>query len=382
MVLRTALTYLFFLILCLTGSNTYANTAKLVNGSVHKKITITGDVEYVETENHERFQNVIHIKDIDARGVNLEGNNKRPGMCTATFVGPNSFITAAHCVEPNKLGVQERTSVYLVNRNNNLQAEFRCSTHPDYANRPFPDITGGKPAQFPIRSSFDVALCYSPTFLGGRSFLDVPQKEVIGLAGRNFLEMSGLKSVLKTNNPIELVGYGCQSEMLEDLGSGTSTNSNGEIKFHTKRYRVKTYISLNEEEDENIYLTYGDVKLSKYAKPKRFGAYELDTNGYIYARSKFDENTQKSEVKTCSGDSGGAGFTKDRRQRIISVTSSSFNYEVYNENSGIVDNALVNLNHRKVKNFIAQFIKYNDNLPKICGFNIPYASGAKSVCKP
>ena len=100
-------------------------------------------------------------------------------ICTSTFVGPRTLITAAHCTFPIKtIGVMVDNEVN----------EFNCIYHDDYK----PDKSGVVTAL--EKYEYDFVACHSDDYLFA--------------AGHKFESLDFTKSIVEST-PIFLIGYGC-----------------------------------------------------------------------------------------------------------------------------------------------------------------------------
>ncbi len=121
--------------------------------------------------------------------------------CTAAMIGDDALLTAAHCVDINKLPALARVAIRL----GPVEVMFKCQIDPSYA---------GFPGAYP-RSPSDFAICTRVTTDANGKPLAPPPNAYRNLP-REYLDLSapvGAASVL-------LTGYGCVG-MAVDLADET-----------------------------------------------------------------------------------------------------------------------------------------------------------------
>jgi hypothetical protein len=195
-------------------------------------------------------------------------SSKKVPTCTATLVGPNVALTAAHCVDA-MLSITPRKPVLKVD---GRDLKLSCEINPNYLKR---DIKVRSP-----RGSEDYALC----------LLDdcgVPPASLTALR----FEVVDSDLPLKVHQPVLMTGYGCS-----DL-----TVVNGELDWN--------------ESDETLGI--GDERIDSAVT----GAEPSPT--YVTVRA-----VGGREPALCPGDSGGPLFTgastaaPDVKRRVVGVNSA------------------------------------------------------------
>jgi secreted trypsin-like serine protease len=183
-------------------------------------------------------------------------------LCTATIIGDQILMTAAHCVVQNPSG----TVVW-----NNRNVRVQCTMHPDYDDQPL--RAGGLPCHLRVYSkeiaacTADIALCRTGE---GATFSQA--------VGRFERVKASAPSVL-VHESVAMLGYGCTSE---------STKTTGEL-------------SIGPAEVMHVSVPGASADPSK----------------------TFDEFIQTKGAGTCYGDSGGAAYTSSdpKSREIIGVNS-------------------------------------------------------------
>lgn len=197
---------------------------------------------------------------------------RRQGSCTASLVGPNVALMAAHCVDPKGGDLNDVTPLIPSLRIGDRVIPFRCEMHPDYRDRP-------RMAYSP-RGSADFALCV----------LDDNGNRPQALKAMQF-EVVDTQSQLTPGSQVLLTGYGCESLRIVD-GRPQGTKADGKLRL-------------------------GDVEIDK-GPDSIPGA-----PAYVTIRSKANV-----EPALCPGDSGGpllSGITAEHAnhpRRIRGVNSS------------------------------------------------------------
>lgn len=116
----------------------------------------------------------------------FEGGDGSYGYCTASLIGPNVILTAAHCLDTG--GENLVTSV----RMNKSKIGMSCSSHPAYANAPPSDG---------LRAEQDYALC-------------LLEKEIKEIA----YETIDLSNQIQVGNQVVMTGYGCTKVRIDRYG--------------------------------------------------------------------------------------------------------------------------------------------------------------------
>ncbi|QEY63365.1 S1 family peptidase [Metapseudomonas lalkuanensis] len=124
---------------------------------------------------------------IIARFSNQNGGG-RISSCTASLIGPNVVLTAAHCVDPQ---VENGKPLLASLRIGNRTLKMNCDMHPDYSKEP---LMGLSP-----RSSEDFALCILDDGGERPQQLKTMKYEVVDDDG-----------VLVHGSKVVMTGYGCK----------------------------------------------------------------------------------------------------------------------------------------------------------------------------
>ncbi|GLO47118.1 hypothetical protein PPUN109347_36810 [Pseudomonas putida] len=114
--------------------------------------------------------------------------------CTASLIGPNVALTAAHCVDPQTKDGKPLKATLKVD---NEAIPMYCDIHPEYMTHP---VIGSSP-----RSSNDFALC----------ILDNKGKQPERLNTMTF-ESVDMENTLASGNPVVMTGYGCKELKIKD----------------------------------------------------------------------------------------------------------------------------------------------------------------------
>ena len=146
------------------------------------------------------------------------GDNERVGTCTATLVGPNVVLMAAHCVD-DMWGRPRRPKLEVDGRSLSLL----CEMPPQYSVRP---------AQFGVpRGSEDYALCLlddngvTPGSLSSLRF-----EVVDGTTTLRFEVVDGT-TTLNSADAVLMTGYGCHDLKVDDRGSLVRGKPDGKLRI-------------------------------------------------------------------------------------------------------------------------------------------------------
>lgn len=183
-------------------------------------------------------------------------------QCTATAVGDQILITAAHCVARSPSGV-----VVWNNRNIRLQ----CTTHPDYNDEP--RQTGDLPCHLRVYAS-EIAACTADVAL-----CRTTNGAVLASSVGHFERVKSTPPAVVEHKKISLLGYGCidvNTKPTGDLSIGTATVMHSSVPGAS-------------------------------ANPEK----------------TFDEFIRTMGAGVCYGDSGGAGFTTSdpKTREIVGISS-------------------------------------------------------------
>ncbi|MGF6513011.1 hypothetical protein ABH912_000477 [Pseudomonas sp. BT76 TE3572] len=240
---------------------------------------------------------------------------KRQGSCTASLVGPNVALMAAHCVDPKGGDLNDVTPLTPSLRVGDRVIPFRCEMHPDYSNRP-------RMAYSP-RGSEDFALCVLEDNGNRPQILKTMQFEVVDD-----------QSKLAPGTRVLLTGYGCESLRIVD-GRPQGTKADGKLRLG------------------NVEIDKGPASIP--------GA-----PAYVTIRSK-----SNVEPALCPGDSGGpllSGITAEhanKPRRIRGVNSSiSVTGDVFISSIAATGTTIF-------RNWADRWLVKNAKFkPEICGLNV------------
>jgi hypothetical protein len=188
--------------------------------------------------------------------------------CTATLIGPNVLLTAAHCVDAKSPGNPAKTVGGTVRINGAPLQLKGCAMAPGYRESALP--TEDSP-----RSSDDFALC-----------------EVVGNVGEGILETLDDRAESRVHAPILMSGYGC--------------------------INLRVFLGKLVFDDGEKKLRVGEAKLNAV------GVSDAESSPGRYLRTR----TTDEEPILCPGDSGGpvlVGVTFEKqagpRRRVVGVNS-------------------------------------------------------------
>jgi hypothetical protein len=183
-------------------------------------------------------------------------------QCTATAVGDQILITAAHCVARSPSGV-----VVWNNRNIRLQ----CTTHPDYNDSP--RQAGDLPCHLRVYAS-EIAACTADVALC-RTANGAALASSVG----RFERVKAAPPAVVEHEKISLLGYGC---------TDAKTKPTGDLSIGAATVKHSSVPGASASPDKT-----------------------------------FDEFIQTEGAGVCYGDSGGAGFTSadPKSREIIGINS-------------------------------------------------------------
>ena len=183
-------------------------------------------------------------------------------FCTATAIGDQVLITAAHCVVQSPSGI-------VVWNNKNVRVQ--CTIHPDYNDAP--REANGLPCHLRIHAN-EIAACTADVAL-----CQTTDRVVLVSADGRFERIKAAPPPIAQNVKMTLLGYGCIAAKSKPSGD----------------------------------LSVGSATVQHLSVP---GA-SADSN------RSFDEFIQTVGAGVCYGDSGGAGFTNSdsKKREIIGIAS-------------------------------------------------------------
>lgn len=245
----------------------------------------------------------------------FETDDDSHGYCTASLIGPNVILTAAHCIETDEGNLETSVQIKM------NKIGMSCSMHPSYANSA-PSIG--------LRSDEDYALC----------LLD---KEIDDIA----YETVDLSSDIVTGSNVVMTGYGCINVRIEP---------NGELGY---------------DESEDV-LRIGAESVSKVAtSPITFGEGSM-----FYTMSP--ANTEPTLCPGDSGGpvfklSLSSNLQEAVNRRIVGINSAVAWYRADINNEADFYSYFAPLNHLSFVNFLGQ---WRDQHPDalVCGLG-DYAAG-------
>lgn len=133
-----------------------------------------------------------------------------PGSCTASLVGPNVALMAAHCVDP-KESDPDGGAISPVLEVGERKIPLRCEMHPDYRARPMTVLVP--------RGAEDFALCV----------LDDDSVRPAVLAAMRF-EVVDAETPLARATPVLLTGYGCDHVRIVN-GRPVGVKADGKLRL-------------------------------------------------------------------------------------------------------------------------------------------------------
>lgn len=243
----------------------------------------------------------------------------RPGStkassCTATFVGPNVILMAAHCVDAPYSIPSIRPSSLAIDGG---QIALHCEIHPDYLNH--------LPKFMSPRGSEDYAFCLLGDGINLPSSISTFRSEVIDEDTK-----------LAKGEAVLMTGYGCSAMTVKD---GQITPDGFDSALRIGKAVIDT------------------------------GANQVENSSYVTVRSVVGKG-----VALCPGDSGGPLFTgvrisdPDAPRRIRGVNSA-----VQAVSSGSTTDLISSLSATSTAKFRTWAMDWiqrrKDNRPVICGIN-------------
>ncbi len=220
--------------------------------------------------------------------------------CTSTFVGPDTVLTAAHCVDYKDPSNPARTRPMTI-RSESVTLELSCEMHPHYAD-------GLLLANSP-RNSKDVALCKLDSAIDRGTGQEIQDYNAMWNRGEIFFsgmafENISLNQSIAVGDDVLIGGYGCQLERRND-GHYYTRDPAGQEKFRVGETKVSRYLSGRPETMK------GSSKLAMF-----------------YTESKADDNIPD----LCQGDSGGSVF---HGMKMADIETQAFERKIIAVNSGI-----------------------------------------------
>lgn len=265
--------------------------------------------------------------------------------CTSSIIGPNTLITAAHCVDVG--GEPAQTSDLTLRLSNDVKSEyaFECSINENYGNamdrRSFltaeDQIAGVSTGP---RNSYDVALCFLTS-----------HEEIERKNDESFFEVIDLDYIPKTQQRILMVGRGCAA----------SKQENGALRM----------------DQVDGHLRVGDARVSDVPKPGNELLTIIDNDGNrrqilqpssaVAGRIESRARIDGPEAYLCPVDSGGPVFNGvttanyNEPRRIIAVNSSAGHVDEFE-----VLSIFAKLNSPVIHSFFDEFLEKNPEA-QICG---------------
>ncbi len=338
---------------------------QLVGGKIYTTAIVNGDEK--KTRYQDTLPAVLEIINRSPRKI----YSFRIGGCSAVMVGPNTLLTAAHCVDsfPDSTEPTLTRLQYDIRDKHLLIDIFDCFIHPEYL--AYPQLPEGIDGERPVRSSHDVALC---TPIGGARSADIitsgKRAEVIGY--KNTSKLNGFTKLPKPRMQVMMTGTGCQREEIISIAKQSITTPDNRLITIPERYRGRVYGEGNRKSDVRSPLKVGFAHIDKIINGQTVNAGDLDMNAYLQIYSKFKQNeTDISPVKLCRGDSGGPLFAIKARNRItprrVIGVNSTGEYPISNTKANTIQiNNIVDLNDPSMKLFFEEFHKKHKGA-RICG---------------
>ena len=257
------------------------------------------------------------------------------GGCTSTLIGPNTLITAAHCVDDDG-SPAKAIPLSMRLRTTTARHNFDCTIHPDYAK--------STPQNGSPRSSHDVALCL------------LKSDETINLGALKAYEVLEPSYIPAVNDPILITGFGCtQAEVSEftDSATGNKVSAVAMGGVSDGFYRI------GEEKIDDLVDLFGTLGPNG----------EFIPNPNYVAIFVSEGQLGDGNPKLCPVDSGGPLFKNATvsnhtgNRRVVGINSSIAWSDTFASFSNFTD-----LSDPSIKKFITDFIGTKG--ARICGVNI------------
>jgi hypothetical protein len=241
--------------------------------------------------------------------------------CTATLIGPNVLLTAAHCVDA-KVPTNPSKTVGGTVRIDGAPLQLKgCAMAPAYQQSPLP--TDDQP-----RSSEDFALC-----------------EIVGNVGDGILETLEDGAEMKVKASILMSGYGC--------------------------INLRVFLGKLQFDDGENKLRVGDAKIDAV------GVSDATASKGRYLRTR----TENDEPILCPGDSGGPAFSGvsaenqgGPRRRVVGVNSRVT--AIPDGGTHVFFSFMASTSTKSFNEFLEQWRALRPATRKVCGRD--FAAGSHS----
>lgn len=336
----------------------------LVNGRVIAKLIDSHSV-VTEVDYGSLFPSVVMIADTSPGNLfwtrSELDDEDYPPKCSAVRIGPNTMLTAAHCVYQFN-NPRDAESGIISYKFYDEKLWYNCFVHSEYSDG---DLT------------HDIAVC---RLVGFESFAEAiidsggtPKRavsepaEVLGLVKYDTIASSDVPTI---ESVALSMGYGCfETEIVRDLKYERQVS-----RLHG--FSPAWYIAKPIFDDNDYNLRASPIQISRDNSTVK-GNNEVP---HLKFRSTIEppdgsHSPKYSPVQFCSGDSGGPLFWVEKYydysvRRVIGVNSSHTPNRARRPDLLQQDNTVVSLNDESITDFFDVFLDRRNKV-KICGVNFP-----------